>query len=164
MRTRAGREVNSLHPMSTLLPLLLLALTPVLDIVRMATRNPAWSRPAFWCAVAGVIVAFVVLVPELVDWLAADRYTRARRAGAAPLTLHVAALAPLALGVFERLHLAAAARAASAAALPAVTRLDAWPMALAIAGALAWLVAAWMAEERVTERVRYQPTGLPTRA
>src|SRR2546430_13612023 len=37
--------------------------------------------------------------------------------------------------VFERMQLAAAARAASAAGLPSVTRLDGWPMALAAAGA-----------------------------
>jgi uncharacterized membrane protein len=146
--------------MSTTLPSLLLTLTPLLDVVRLLTRNPAWSRAAFWSAFLGAIVAAVAVVPELIDWLATDRHTRARRAGAAPLTLHVAALAPLALGVFERLHLAAVARTAAAAALPSLTRLDVWPMALAIAGALAWLLAGWMQDARI-DRVRYQPTGLP---
>ncbi|MCA1665683.1 MAG: hypothetical protein LC659_15680, partial [Myxococcales bacterium] len=79
-------------------------------------------------------------------------------------TVHLAALAPLTLGVFERLHLAAVTRVAATAALPSISRLEAWPMALAIAGALAWLVGGWMAEECVEERVRYQPTGLPFKA
>ena len=102
--------------MSTFLPSALLSLTPLLDIVRLVTHNPSWARAAFWSAFLGAIVAAVAVVPELVDWLAADRHTRARRAGAAPLTLHLAALAPLALGVFERLHLAAVTRAAAVAA------------------------------------------------
>jgi len=147
-----------------LFPSALLALTPVLDIVRVITRNPAWSRAAFWSALVGVVAVAVALLPEVLDWLAADRHTRTRVAGAAPLTLHFAALAPLALGVFERLHLAAVTRAAASAALPSIMRLDIWPMALAIAGALAWLVGGWMEEEAVDERVRYQPTGLPFKA
>ncbi|MGZ3408201.1 MAG: DUF2231 domain-containing protein [Polyangia bacterium] len=164
MRQQSYRRASTLHPMSRILPSALLALTPAIDIVRVVTRNPAWSRAAFWSALIGVVVVAVAVLFEVADWLAADRHTRARGAGPAPLMLHVAAIAPLALGVFERLHLAAAARAASVAALPTVTRLDAWPMALAIAGALAWLVAGWMAEERIEERLRYQPTGLPSRA
>ena len=147
MRARSDRQPSALHPMETLFPLLLLAATPLLDIVRLITRNPTWSRAAFWSALLGTLVAVVALLPELVDWLATDRHTTARRAGLAPLTLHLAALAPLALGVFERLHLAAITRVAAGAAVPSLTRLDAWPMALAIAGALAWLVAGWMQEE-----------------
>lgn len=145
---------------------MLLALTPLFDVVRLITRDAFWSRAAFWTAFLGGIVAVVAIIPELVDWLAADRHTRARRAGAAPLTLHLAALAPLWLGVYERLHLAAVTRAAASVAIPSLTKLDAWPMALAIAAALAWLVASWMQEERVerTWRVRYQPTGFPTKA
>ena len=150
--------------MSTIVPSAVLALPPLFDIVRLITRDPTWARFAYWSAILGVIVVALGVVPELFDWLAADRHTRARQAGAAPLTMHIAALAPLALGVFERLHLAVVARAAANAALPAITRLDAWPMALALAGALAWLVGGWMAEERVGERVRYQPTGLPFKA
>ena len=91
-----------------------------------------------------------------------DRHTRARRAGVAPLILRVAAFVPLALGGYERLQLAAVARAA--AVTPLAAHLDAWPMALASAGALAWLVGGRMAEARLTEEVRYQPTGLPSSA
>jgi hypothetical protein len=150
-----------------ILPSALLALTPMLDIVRLVTHDPWWASFAFWTAFLGVLVVAVLFIPELIDWLATDRHTRARRAGAAPLTLHLAALAPLALGVFERLHLAAVTRlAAMAGAAPTLTKLDAWPMALAVAGALAWLLGSWMQEERVDPagRVRYQPTGLPSRA
>jgi uncharacterized membrane protein len=150
--------------MSTILPSALLFLAPLFDIVGLITRNPVWGRVGLWSAFVGVLVAAVAVIPELLDWLATDRHTRARRAGAAPLTMHLAALAPLTLGVFERLHLAAVTRAAAMAALPSISRLEVWPMALAIAGALAWLVGGWMAEERVEERVRYQPTGLPFKA
>jgi uncharacterized membrane protein len=164
MRDQRHGTATTLHPLSVFVPCALLALTPLFDVVRVLTRNPAWSRAAYWSALIGLVVAVMAVLFELLDWVAADRHTRARGAGAAPLTLHVAAIAPLALGIYERLHLAAAARTASLAGLPSVTRLDAWPMALAIAGALAWLVAGWMAEERIEQRVRYQPTGLPSRA
>ncbi len=163
MRADGTREASALHPMSTIFPSMLLALTPLFDVVRLITRDAFWSRAAFWTAFLGGIVAVVAVIPELVDWLAADRHTRARRAGAAPLTLHLAALAPVWLGVFERLRLGAGTRAAASAAIPSLTKLDAWPMALAIAGALAWLVAGWMQEARL-DRVRYQPTGFPSRA
>ena len=115
MRDTGHREASALHPMSTIFPSALLSLTPLLDIVRLVTRNPVWARVAFWSAFVGVLVVAVAVIPEVVDWLATDRHTRARRAGAAPLTMHLAALAPLALGVFERLHLAAVTRAAAAA-------------------------------------------------
>lgn len=164
MRINGTPEAAAVHPMSTFFPSALLALTPLLDVVRLVTRNPSSARLAFWSAFVGVVVVGVALVAELVDWLATDRHRRARRAGAAPLTVHIAALAPLTLGVFERLYLAGATRAAAAAGLPTMTRLDAWPMALAVAGGIAWLLGSWMAEERVEERVRYQPTGLPFKA
>ena len=164
MRANDTAEASPLHPMATILPSTLLALTPLIDVVRMVTHDPWWARFAFWSAFAGVIYVAVAFVPELIDWLATDRHTRARRAGAAPLTLHLAALAPLALGVFERLHLAAVTRAAAmSGAASSLTKLDAWPMALAIAGALAWLVGGWMQEERI-DSVRYQPTGFPFKA
>src|SRR3954452_20758199 len=133
MRAHDNREASALQPMSTIFPSAVLSLTPLLDIVRMVTHDAALARLAFWSAFLGVLVVAVLFVPELIDWLASDRHTRARRAGAAPLTLHLAAMAPLALGVFERLHLAAATRVAAASgAVPTLTKLDAWPMALAI--------------------------------
>lgn len=148
MSAKRSRTAAALHPISTIVPSALLALTPLFDLVRMVTRSPFWSRAAFWSAVAAALVVIVAFLSELADWLTVGRRARARVAGAAPLTLHLAAIAPLSLGIFERLHLAATA----------------WPMALAIAGALAWLVAAWMSEERIEERVRYQPTGFPSKA
>ncbi|HWE26606.1 MAG TPA: hypothetical protein VHB97_01330 [Polyangia bacterium] len=154
--------------MARFFPSLLVALAPAFDVVRLLTRDPTWGYTALWAALLGVLVVALAVSRELVDWRATDRHTRARRAGVAPLTMHLAALAPLALGVFDRLQLAAATRAAAAAALPSLTRLDAWPMALALAGALAWLVGSAMSEARLAERVRYQPTDArtsrPTRA
>jgi uncharacterized membrane protein len=150
--------------MSTIFPSALLTLTPLLDIVRLITHDGALAKLAFWSSLLGVLVIAILFIPELIDWLSSDRHTRTRRAGAAPLTMHVAAIAPLALGVYERLHLAAITHAAAVAgAAPTLTKLDAWPMALAVAGGLAWLLGGWMAEEKM-ERVRYQPTGFPTRA
>ena len=75
--------------------------------------------------------------------------------------MHLAALAPLALGVFERLHLAAVSARGRRRRHADAAKLDAWPMALAIAGALAWLSAVGWRKSAVVERVRYQPTGLP---
>ncbi|HXU74768.1 MAG TPA: hypothetical protein VN947_35975 [Polyangia bacterium] len=165
MPRSAVRKASVFHRKGTLLPSLLLTLTPLLDIVRILTHDAVWARLAFWFAVLGVCVAALTIVPELVDWLTADRGSRARTDGTAPLLLHLAALWPLALGVVDRIEIARAVRAAAAAELPSITRLDAWPMALAIAGALAFVLAAWMREERRPPRVRrYQPTGLPSRA
>lgn len=152
-----------LHRMSIVFPSALFALAPLFDVVRIVTRNPEWSRAAFWSALIGALAVAIAVLPELGDWLATDRHTAARSTGAAPLTLHLAALAPLTLGVFERWHLAGLTRAAAAASLPSITRLEVWPMALAVAGALSWLVGSWMAEE-LAGRGRYQPTGLPSRA
>ncbi|HEX9103765.1 MAG TPA: DUF2231 domain-containing protein, partial [Polyangia bacterium] len=57
VRAHEAREASALQPMSTLLPSALLALTPLLDIVLLITRNPAWARAAFWTAFLGAIVA-----------------------------------------------------------------------------------------------------------
>jgi hypothetical protein len=45
----------------------------------------------------------------------------------------------------------------------------AWPFALAVIGAFAWIIADWMAEPHRVGRYdmprgRYQPTGFPSRA
>jgi uncharacterized membrane protein len=156
-------EAAASHPLTTLFPSVWLTITPLLDMVRILTGEPVWSRFAFWSAFLGVLVAAIAVVPELVDWLTADRGSRARNDGAAPLLLHFAALWPLALGVVERVHIASAARAAAAAGLPTITRLDAWPMALAIAGGLAWLVAALLRDDRPALR-RYPPSDVAWRA
>ncbi len=161
MTAKAAGGAHPLHSRSVLFPSLLLSLTPLFDSVQLITRDPAWGAAAFWAAVAAALVVAASLLPELADWRSSDRHTAARRARAAPLTMHLAALAPLALGVYERLRLAAVTRAAAEAALPSIPRLDVWPMALAIAGGIAWLAGGWMAEERNVARVRYQPTDLP---
>ncbi len=166
MPTHVRREPNGLHPMSTVFPSLLLALTPLFDVVRLITRNPAWSRAALWSALVATVAAVVAVLPELIDWLALDRHTRARRAAIAPLTVHAAAAWPLALGFVERLRDFGATTSAhdvTRGALAVLPRFDAWPFALAIAGTLAWLLGDWMATAP-RDRVRYQPTGLPSSA
>src|SRR5436305_1043789 len=92
----AGRfEANGVHPMATVFPSLLLTVTPLLDVVRLLTRNPAWARAAMWSAVVTVVVIAAAIVAQLVEWSATPAHTDRRREGAAPLMLHLAVLSPL---------------------------------------------------------------------
>jgi len=146
MRGNGDQVGAGVRPMSMIFPSLFLGLAPLCDLARLLTRNPVWPRAAFFVAFFCSVAAAVSVLPELIDWLATDRHTRARRAGAAPLTLHVAALVPLAASVIERLRAGAAG-------------FDPWSFVLACLGALAWLSGSLMAAERVARR--YQPTGAP---
>jgi hypothetical protein len=141
--------------MATTFPLLLLTLTPLVDVVRLLTRSPTLAHLAMWSALVTVVVVAAGLLAQFVAWLATPPHTNTRREGAAPLMLHLAALCPLVLGVIERMH-ALGALGATAAPRAAF----AWPFALAVSGAFAWLVADWMAEPPPRRR-RYHPTGLP---
>jgi uncharacterized membrane protein len=148
MRHAGHFEANGVHPMATVFPSLLLTITPLVDVVRLLTPGGVWARVAMWSALLSTVAVASALVAQLMDWLATSPHTDARREGAAPLMLHLAALCPLVLGVVERLH-ALGALGATAAPRAAF----AWPFALAVAGAFAWLVADWMAEPRRDARL-----------
>lgn len=82
------------------LPLALLALTPLLDLVRLVTREPAWSRVSFFVAFVGTIAAAVIVLPEVVDAIALDR----RRETLAAVALRCVAVALFAVSAVLRLQ------------------------------------------------------------
>lgn len=154
MHDARGSEVNHLPPRAPAFLPPLLAVTPLLDVTRLVTTDGRWMRAATWSALAATVAVAAVVAVELAAWLATAPHSAARRDGAAPMMLHLAALWPLALGVVERVH------ALGSLSAPRVAFL--WPFALAVAGAAAWIVGDWTAES--ARDARYQPTGLPSRA
>jgi uncharacterized membrane protein len=90
--------------MAILFPAALLILTPIFDIVRAITANIIWGRAAFWCAFAGVSMAFVIFIPMLIDWLALDKGTPLRRLRLPSLTLCALGILAFIASVVLRLH------------------------------------------------------------
>lgn len=104
MRAHAASARNNVHSEATIFPLALLAVAPLLDLVRVVTRESAWSRVSFFVAFVGVVAAAVIVLPELLDWLALDRHSAARRAAAPALALRGAGVALFAVSVLLRLQ------------------------------------------------------------
>jgi uncharacterized membrane protein len=61
---------TSVHSPASLFPLGLLAFAPLFDLVRLVTREPSWSRVSFFVAFVGAVAAVVIVLPEVVDWIA----------------------------------------------------------------------------------------------
>jgi uncharacterized membrane protein len=92
------------NPMAIVFPAALLILTPIFDIVFAITFNIAWHTIAFWCAFVGVSLALVVFMPALLDWLALDRGTRARRESLPSLALQALGIVAFVASVTLRLR------------------------------------------------------------
>lgn len=82
MESRAKLFGHSVHQMLVVFPLGLLATAVVFDLVWLGTRNPVMAAVSFWMMAAGIIGAVVAAPFGLVDWLAIDKNTRAKRIGA----------------------------------------------------------------------------------
>jgi len=89
MKSRIVVAGHSLHVMLVAFPLGLLCLSPVWDILRMSTPQPAWGAIAFWTIFAGVASALVAAVPGLLDYLAIPSGTRAKLVGTRHLQLNL---------------------------------------------------------------------------
>ena len=81
MESRVKLAGHPVHQMLIVFPLGLLATAVVFDVIFLVADNPAWTMAAFYMIGAGVITGLAAAVPELVDWLAIPRGTRAKRIG-----------------------------------------------------------------------------------
>jgi uncharacterized membrane protein len=89
MRSKVEVAGHALHPMLIAFPLGLLGLSPLWDILRLATDNATWSTVAFWTITAGVVSGLVAAVPGFVDWLAIPAGTRAKAVGTWHMVLNL---------------------------------------------------------------------------
>jgi uncharacterized membrane protein len=136
MMSKARFLGRALHPALVVVPVGLLAATPLWDVLHLATRSPLWAQMAFFCMVAGLLTGVVAAVPGVIDWMALPRGTRARRIG----TLH-AALWVVTLSLFL---IDASVRAAAGYARPPVGAIALGWLALSFG-----LVAGWLGAELV---------------
>ena len=63
-------------------PLGLLATAVVFDLAFLATSRPEMAAVSYWMMAAGLIGALVAAPFGLIDWLAIEKNTRAKRIGA----------------------------------------------------------------------------------
>jgi uncharacterized membrane protein len=72
---------HPLHPVLITFPLGLLPVAVIFDIVYLSSGNGHWADLSFWMIAAGVIGGLLAAVCGLIDWLALDNGTRAKRIG-----------------------------------------------------------------------------------
>jgi uncharacterized membrane protein len=89
MKSRIVVAGHSLHVMLVAFPLGLLCLSPLWDLLRLSTPQPAWGIIGFWTIFAGVVSALVAAVPGLIDFLAIPTGTRAKLVGLRHLQLNL---------------------------------------------------------------------------
>jgi uncharacterized membrane protein len=102
MKTRVVVAGHSLHMMLVAFPLGLLCLSPLWDILRMSTPQPAWGAIAFWTIFAGVASALVAAVPGYLDYRAIPAGTRAKLVGTRHLQLNLTLVALFGLSLILR--------------------------------------------------------------
>jgi hypothetical protein len=131
MRAQGNIGKRGSHATAIVFPATLLVLTPIFDIMRAITDNMAWTRRAFACAFVGVNLALVVFMPLLLDWLALDRGTVARRLCFPSLLLQALGIFVFVMSVIVRLH------RHGSVSLPAFALADAGVALLAVAALIA---------------------------
>ena len=104
MLAKDKQGTESVYPPSIIFPAALLIVTPISDIVRAITFNIAWGHVGFWCAFVGVALALVTFLPMLIDWLALDEGTRARRIQAPSLVLQGGGILAFIASIVLRMH------------------------------------------------------------
>ncbi len=82
MRSKARLFGHPVHQMLIVFPLGLLATSFVFDIVYLVNGAPRFADISFWMIGSGVIGGLFAAVFGLVDFLAIERGTRAKRIGA----------------------------------------------------------------------------------
>jgi uncharacterized membrane protein len=138
MRSKVVVAGHALHPMLIAFPLGLLGISPLWDILRLATGDPMWGAVAFWTITAGVVSALVAAVPGFIDYVAIPNRTRAKQVGTWHMVLN------LTLVVFFLLSLALRASARGGYAYAGVgAMLPGW------IGVAIGVVAAWFGGELV---------------
>ncbi|WP_280156281.1 DUF2231 domain-containing protein [Piscinibacter sp. XHJ-5] len=82
MQSKARFLGHSVHQMLIVFPLGLLATAVMFDIAFLVTDRPEMAAVSYWMMAAGLIGALVAAPFGLVDWLAIEKNTRAKRIGA----------------------------------------------------------------------------------
>lgn len=132
MSTPASIARHPIHPMLIVFPITFFVVAPVLDIVNLATGDPAWARIAFWDILVGIVSALAAAVPGFVDYLSV------RGPAGRIATWHMALnLTVVAIFVVSLLVRGTAAQASIGGL--------AWlPFALSLVGALVLTVSGWL--------------------
>jgi uncharacterized membrane protein len=84
MESKAKLFGHPIHQMLIVFPLGLLGTSFVFDIIHVATDSGRWADVAFWMIASGIIGGLVAAVFGVIDFVAIQSGTRARRVG----TLH----------------------------------------------------------------------------
>lgn len=72
---------HPIHPTLIVFPLGLFATAVVFDIIQLALGGTMWSHVAFYMIAAGVIGGLAAALFGLLDWMAIDQGTPAKRTG-----------------------------------------------------------------------------------
>lgn len=102
MKSRVIVAGHSMHMQLVVFPLGLLGLSPLWDVLRLATGNPTWGIVGYWTIVAGVVSALVAAVPGFLDYLKIPDGTRAKRVGTYHLALNLVVVALFAFSLVLR--------------------------------------------------------------
>ncbi len=84
MESKARLFGHPIHQMLIVFPLGLLGTSFLFDVIHLATGSGRWADVAFWMIASGVIGGLVAAVFGIIDFVAIQSGTRARRIG----TLH----------------------------------------------------------------------------
>ena len=138
MRSKVAVAGHSLHPALVVLPLGLLGISPLWDILHLATGDLLWGAIAFWTIAAGVVTALAAAIPGFIDYFAVPPNSRARNVATWHMVLNLAMVGLFLLSLAGR---AAFPRGYAHAGLAAM--LPAW-LAVVVA-----LVSGWLGGELV---------------
>jgi uncharacterized membrane protein len=94
---------HPIHPSLIVFPLGLLSTAVLFDIVRLATKNPVWSEVSLYLIGAGVVGGLIAAVFGLIDWIAIESGTAAKRIGARHGLLNVVVVLLFAASFWLRL-------------------------------------------------------------
>jgi uncharacterized membrane protein len=136
MESKAKLFGHPIHQMLIVFPLGLLGTSFVFDIIHLATGAGRWADVAFWMIASGIVGGLVAAVFGVIDSVAIQRGTRARRVGTWHGVGNVVVVALFAVSWLLR---------RDAPADP-----GALPIALSAAGVLLALITGWMGGELVT--------------
>src|SRR3954469_23831007 len=102
MRSKVEVAGHALHPMLIVFPLGLLGISPLWDVLRLATGHATWGVVAFWTITAGVVSALIAALPGILDWLSIPAGTRAKQVGLWHMVINLVVAALFALSLALR--------------------------------------------------------------
>ena len=81
MESRARAFGHPIHPMLSVFPLGLLAISVIFDILYYITGAVGLATAALWNIIAGIVLGLLAAAFGLLDWMAIPANTRAKRIG-----------------------------------------------------------------------------------